>query len=172
MKKNNIIFIGLILLAGFIRLIPHPWNFTPLLAACIFSGSKIKSNGLALFVPLLSIFLSDMYIGLYSGMVWVYSGYILTILISVYLGKSNTLNSKLLNVAIGSLIFFIISNFGVWISGLMYPLNFVGFSECYIAAIPFYKNTLLGTIIYSGVFFGIAEILERKITTEMSTAKS
>ena len=113
-----------------------------------------------------------MYIGLYSGMVWVYLGYILTILISVYLGKSNTLNSKLLNVAIGSLIFFIISNFGVWISGLMYPLNFVGFSECYIAAIPFYKNTFLGTIIYSGVFFGIAEILERKITTEMSTVKS
>ena len=170
MKKNNIIFIGLILFAGFIRLIPHPWNFTPLLAACIFSGSKIKPNGLAIFVPLLAIFLGDTFIGFYSGMVWVYAGYILTILISVYLRKSNTLNSKLLNVVFGSLIFFIISNFGVWISGLLYPLNFIGFSECYIEAIPFYKNTLFGTILYSWVFFGIGEILERKITSEMSTA--
>ena len=76
MKKNNNIFIGLILLAGLIRLIPHPWNFTPLLAACIFSGSKIKPNGLALFMPLLAIFIGDIFIGLYSGMVWVYLGYI------------------------------------------------------------------------------------------------
>ena len=98
MKKNNIIFIGLILLSGLIRLIPHPWNFTPLLAACIFSGSKIKPKGLGIFVPLLAIFLGDMFIGFYSGMVWVYAGYILTISISVYLRKSNTLNSKLLNV--------------------------------------------------------------------------
>jgi len=172
MKKNNIIFIGLILLSGFIRLIPHPWNFTPLLAACIFSGSKIKPNGLAIFTPLLAIFLGDMFIGFYSGMVWVYAGYILTILISIYLGKSTSLNSKLLNVVFGSLIFFIISNFGVWTSGLIYPLNFVGFSECYIAAIPFYKNTVFGTILYSGVFFGIAEILERKFITEIVTAKS
>ena len=172
MKKNNIIFIGLILLSGFIRLIPHPWNFTPLLAACIFSGSKIKPNRLAIFIPLFAIFLGDMIIGFYSGMVWVYAGYILTISISVYLGKSNSLSSKLLNVVFGSLIFFIISNFGVWISGLLYPLNFVGFSECYIEAIPFYKNTFFGTILYSWAFFGIAEILERKITSEISIAKS
>ena len=172
MKKNNIIFIGLILLAGFIRLIPHPWNFTPLLAACIFSGRKIKPIGLAIFVPLLAIFLGDTFIGFYSGMVWVYAGYIFTISISVYFRKSNTLNSKLLNVVFGSFIFFIISNFSVWISGLLYPLNIVGFSECYIAAIPFYKNTLFGTILYSGIFFGIAEILERKFITEIATDKS
>lgn len=171
MKKNNLIFIGLILLAGMIRMIPHPWNFTPLLAVCIFSGTKIKHNGLAIFLPLVAIFIGDLFLGIYSSMVWVYSGYILVILLSRILGNSKSINSKIISVVSGSLIFFIISNFGVWISGTMYSKNFQGLLECYIAGIPFYKNTLIGTIIYSSIFFGIAEIIERNLI-QIATIKS
>jgi hypothetical protein len=171
MKKNNLIFIGLILISGMTRLIPHPWNFTPLLAVCIFSGYKIKHNGLAIFLPLISIFIGDLFLGIYSGMVWVYSGYILIILLSRILSKSKSINSKIISAIAGSFIFYIISNFGVWYSGAMYQLNFKGLVECYIAGIPFYKNTLIGTIIYSGIFFGISEMVERNLI-QIATSKS
>ena len=171
MKTKNMGFISLILLSGLVRLFPHPWNFTPLLAACIFSGSKIKPIGLSIFVPLLAIFLGDMIIGFYKGMVWVYTGYILVIIISILYRKYRTLNSNLLKIFSTSLIFFIISNFGVWIEGLIYPLNYVGLFECYVAAIPFYKNTLIGTILYSGIFFGLANFIERNISSDTLPSK-
>lgn len=172
MKKNRLIFIGLILMAGAFRLIPHPWNFTPILAVCIFSGYKIKPMGLALFLPLLTIFLGDLFIGIYEGMVWVYAAYIAAIAIAIFTNKSNSVQSKVGNVIIGSISFFIISNFGVWMSGLLYPKNIDGLMVCYVAAIPFFKNTFLGTVIYSFGFFTIAETLEKYDIAVMSTTKS
>ena len=172
MKKNNIIFIGLILFAGLFRLIPHSWNFTPLLAACIFSGYKIKPIGLAMFLPLITIFLGDIFIGFYDGMVWVYTAYIVTIAIAIFTSKSNSKQSKIGNIVFGSLSFFLISNLGVWMSGLIYPQNFEGLVACFVAAIPFYKNTIIGTVLYSGVFWGIADILEKQESTKVSVTKS
>lgn len=172
MKKNSLIFMGLILMAGAFRLIPHTWNFTPILAVCIFSGYKIKPLGLALFLPLLTIFLGDLFIGFYEGMVWVYAAYIVTIAFALFTNKSNSVQSKVGNVIIGSISFFIISNFGVWMSGLLYPKNVDGVMACYIAAIPFFKNTFLGTLIYSFGFFAVAETLERHDSAELSTTQS
>ena len=172
MKKNSLIFMGLILMAGAFRLISHPWNFTPILAVCIFSGYKIKPLGLALFLPLLTIFSGDLFIGFYEGMVWVYAAYIVTIAIALFTNKSNSVQSKVGNVIIGSISFFIISNFGVWMSGLLYAKNVDGLMACYIAAIPFFKNTFLGTLIYSFVFFAVAETLERHDSAELSTTQS
>lgn len=171
MKKNNMIFIGLILIAGIMRLIPHPWNFTPVLAACLFSGYKIKPIGLALFLPLVAVLLGDFTLGLYEGIGWVYTSYLLVIALAIFANKRNTVQSKGLTVLGGSLVFFLISNFGVWMSGYLYPKTFEGLVACYIAAIPFYKNTLIGTVLYSGVFFTIAEYLENSIV-RFSTSKN
>lgn len=172
MKKNNIIFIGLILFAGLFRLIPHSWNLTPLLAACIFSGFKIKPVGLAIFLPLITIFLGDLFIGFYDGMAWVYGAYIATIAIAVFTRNLSSNQSKIGNVIVGSIVFFLISNFGVWMSGLIYPQNIEGLIACFTAAIPFYKNTLIGTALYSGIFFGISDLLEKQVTIDLSSTKS
>ena len=77
-----------------------------------------------------------------------------------------------MNVVFGSLIFYIISNFGVWMSGLIYPQTFEGLLACYIAAIPFYKNTIIGTIIYSGLFFGISDYIEKQSSVEITPVNS
>ena len=172
MKKHSLIFIGLILFSGLIRLFPHPWNFTPILAACIFSGYKIKPVGLSLIIPLIAIFSGDLFLGFYDGMVWVYSAYIATIGLAIISNKSNNFKTKSMNVVFGSLIFFIISNFGVWMSGLIYPQTFEGLLACYIAAIPFYKNTIIGTIIYSGLFFGISDYIEKQSSVEITPVNS
>ena len=85
MKKQSLFIIGLVLLAMYVRMTPHPWNFTPILAVCIFCGYKIKPIGLAIFLPLLSIFLGDLYIGIYNGISWVYGAYIGTIALAIVL---------------------------------------------------------------------------------------
>ena len=171
MKKNNLLFIVLILLAGIFRLIPHPWNLTPVLAACLFSGFKIKPNRLALSLPLIAIFLGDITLGFYKGMGWVYISYISVVALALLLNKKNSIQAKFSAPILGSFIFFFISNFGVWNGGFLYPKTFEGLIQCYISAIPFFKNTLIGTIIYFGIFFTISEYLEKSIF-KIATSKN
>ena len=163
MKNNNLIYICLILFSGLSRLVPHPWNLTPILAACLFSGYKIKPIGLAIFIPIFTVFISDILLGIYNGISWVYISYIFIIGIGLFLSKFNSIQSKIISTISGTLIFFLISNFGVWISAELYPKSIDGLISCYLAGIPFYKNTLIGTVFYSSVFFTISELLEKRI---------
>ena len=169
MKNNNLIYICLILFSGLSRLVPHPWNLTPILAACLFSGYKIKPIGLAIFIPIFTVFISDILLGIYNGISWVYISYIFIIGIGLFLSKFNSIQSKIISTISGTLIFFLISNFGVWISAELYPKSIDGLISCYLAGIPFYKNTLIGTVFYSSVFFTISELLEKRIIRLTST---
>ena len=169
MKNNNLIYICLILFSGLSRLVPHPWNLTPILAACLFSGYKIKPIGLAIFIPIFAVFISDILLGIYNGISWVYISYIFIIGIGLFLSKFNSIQSKIISTISGTLIFFLISNFGVWISVELYPKSIDGLISCYLAGIPFYKNTLIGTVFYSSVFFTISELLEKRIIRLTST---
>ena len=146
---NILLIIILTLFAIFSRLIPHPPNFTPLLAIALYSGISFKNKTLFV-IPLTAMIVSDVFLGYHSSILWVY----LSLLIIFYIGyisfkKYSFSNLILLSIA-SSLMFFTFTNFGVWIIG--YPKTFEGILACYIAAIPFFHNTLFSTILFSSIF--------------------
>ena len=153
--KKEIFPIGLILILALSRLIPHPPNFTPIIAVAIMSGYFFKNIKLSFFVLLIAMLISDLFIGFYENIIFVYVA--LLLITFVFYKIANKINFKNLFIYSfgGSLIFFIISNFGVWALGspgvlnLPYEENLVGLFNCYFLALPFLKNTLLSTIFFS-----------------------
>ena len=147
--------IVLILILSFSRLIPHPPNFTPIIAVAIMSSYFFKNIYLSCATLLISMLLADAFIGFYSNMFFVY--FSLLLIVFIFHRISEKMNFKNLFICgfIGSLIFFIISNFGVWVLGspgvldLPYEKNLNGLVECYVLAIPFFGNTFLSTLIFS-----------------------
>jgi len=147
---NNEIFpIGLILLLAFSRLIPHPPNFTPIIALAIMSSYFFKNLNLSLGILLISMLMSDIFIGFYKNMFFVYLSLFLITFLFFKMTKVINFKNLFLFGFLGSFVFFIISNFGVWFIGNLYEKNLNGLVECYLLAIPFFKNTLFSTIIFS-----------------------
>ena len=146
-----LLFLILIILASLSRLIPHPANFTPLIAIALFSGSSIKNKWVAASVPALALLFSNLILG-FEGI-----SLIVLILIScLALFGRNIKHSRSMwfqKSILCSLIFYFISNFYVWIQGSLYQVNLEGLIECYWMALPFFKNTLLSTIFYSAALF-------------------
>jgi len=153
--KKNAFPIGLVLILALGRLIPHPPNFTPVIAVAILSGFFFKNIYLSLGTLLASMLLADAFIGFYNNIVFVYISLIL--IGSIFYKISKKINFKnLFAYGLGSsVIFFIISNFGVWalgspgINNVPYERSLDGLIQCYIAAIPFFGNTFLSTIIFA-----------------------
>ena len=168
LKKEEIFPISLILILTFSRLIPHPPNFTPIIAMAIMSGYFFRNIYLSLFVMLFSMLLADVFIGFYYNMIFVYLT--LFLITFIFFNISNKINSKNLLICslTGSLIFFIFSNFGVWFLGSLYEKSLTGLVECYILAIPFFLNTLLSTIFFSYSSFIFFNIFEKKIFKKIS----
>lgn len=152
--RNIIIFLA-ITGAAFMRLIPHWPNFTPVAAMALFGGAYINRKALAFLVPLAAMLISDMVIGFHSTMIAVYAGIIITVMIGFALSNKVKAGNVLLASVISTIIFFLITNFGAWMSGMMpYSKDFSGLMQAYIAGIPFFNNGLLGDLFYSTVFFG------------------
>ena len=153
--KKEIFPISLILILAFARLIPHPPNFTPIIAVAIVSGYFFKNINLSLLILLIAMLISDLFIGFYESVIFVYAS--LLLITFVFHKISNKINFKNLFIYgfAGSLIFFIISNFGVWALGspgvqeIAYDKSLNGLVECYILAIPFFGNTFLSTVIFA-----------------------
>ena len=144
------LFISGILTLG--RLIPHPPNFTPILATAIFTPYIIKDKWIAMLIPLSAMFIADIIIGFHPYMLWIYGAIGLSTLISNW---SMRFNKKYMQLAImtlvSSILFFVITNFAVWTIWDYYPKTIDGLIICYINAIPFFQNTLLGTMIYTAI---------------------
>jgi hypothetical protein len=174
MRKKNYSFwlaVGLILIASFSRLIPHPPNFTPLTGIALFGGKNFSSKIMAFLVPLLALFITDLVLGFHSTMPYVYGAFILTVLLGMLL-KNNFNYTKLLGLSLSSsTLFFIITNFGVWVHGSFYAKTLDGLLLCYAAALPFYQWSLLGDLFYSAALFGIYQFASKKITA-LQTAKA
>ena len=147
--------IVLILILSFSRLIPHPPNFTPIIAVAIMSSYFFKNIYLSFATLLVSMLLADAFIGFYSNMLFVYLSLLLIVFIFHKISEKMNFKNLFICGFIGSLIFFIISNFGVWVLGspgvldVPYEKNLNGLVECYILAIPFFGNTFLSTLIFS-----------------------
>ena len=154
-SKREIFPISLILILAFSRLIPHPPNFTPIIAVAIVSGYFFKSINLSLLTLLIAMLISDLFIGFYENVIFVYVSLLLiTFVFHKISSKINFKNLFIYGFA-GSLIFFAVSNFGVWVLGspgvydIAYEKSLSGLIECYILAIPFFGNTFLSTLIFA-----------------------
>ena len=159
--KKEIFPISLILILVFARLIPHPPNFTPIIAVAIVSGYFFKNINLSLLTLLFAMLISDLFIGFYENVIFVYASLLLITFAFHKINKKINFKNLFIYGFAGSIVFFVISNFGVWALGspgvydVAYDRNLSGLIECYILAIPFFGNTFLSTLIfaYPAIFF-------------------
>ncbi len=159
MNNNFLKILGLILLAVLSRFLPHPPNFSPIAAISLLAGAYFLNRGLALALPIIILFLSDLVLGFYPGMLFNYVGMMLVVLVGHNLkGRDSLIRVGGFSI-LGSTLFFIVSNFGVWFSQTIYPMNFSGLVSCYVNAIPFYGYTLAGDLAYGLALFSLAHVI-------------
>lgn len=137
-----------------LRLLPHPPNFAPVAAISIFGGAVLPRK-FALWVPVLAMMLSDVVIGFYNIMPIIWGCYVLIALASSQWLRRPTFRRGLLLTVSGSVFFFIVTNFAVWVWGGMYAHTWSGLVSCYTLALPFFRNTLLSDLIYTAALFGL-----------------
>ena len=145
--KNYFLPISLILVLSFSRLIPHPWNFTPVLATGIFAGFYFRQFYFSLFIVIFSMFLGDLFLGFHSTMFFTYISLVVAVILGLYI-KHFKFSEILFSGLLSSVCFFIITNFGAWLTLEMYEKNFSGLLQSYTLAIPFFHNTLISTFLY------------------------
>ena len=174
--KNQWILTWL-LLGTFSRLLPHPPNFTPVLAIALFCGVEIANKKIALMIPLIIMLIGDLYTwgsqilpqsnsDLFQKMLGinfaVYGSLTLINFIGARISKTRTIASLFIATLISSILFFVLTNLASWIA--FYPWTGEGLILCFTNAIPYYQNTLLSTLLYSGVFFGGLSWVESRIS--------
>jgi hypothetical protein len=165
-----------IILIAASRLMPHTDNFVPVFAMILFASVHLKNKLQAILISIGALWLSDLYInnwGKYAeyhndfvlfSSPFNYLSYLLIALIGVKLFQSTISIKKVFGSSLFiGVVFFIVSNFGVWFSGFMYPLTFDGLLSCYIAAIPFFRATLASNILFSFILFGGYYALQKEV---------
>jgi hypothetical protein len=178
MSKSNInprliAIISIIAFGAFMRLIPHWPNFTPIAAMALFGGAYLSRKHLAFVIPFGAMIIADLVIGFHGSMWAVYTGFASTILIGFRLARKVTFGNVLIAALASSIIFFLITNFASWLAYDIYPKNFFGLMQSYIAGlacfndgklgISFFLNEVLGTLVYSLAFFGVFSMASRRI---------
>ena len=143
---------------AFSRLIPHPPNFTPLGAMALLAGVYFKDLKVALFIPIVAMLISDALLGFHSSMMYVYGAVIFITLGSYLLIKHCTLLSITLGAITSAVIFFIVTNFGAWLSHDMYPHTLAGLQQAYLAGVPFFRNTLVSNLLFTAIGFYAAQL--------------
>lgn len=143
--KSSVLVL-LVLLVSVLRLLPHAPNAAPLTAFALLGGMYL-SRRTALAVPLAASLLTDLVLGLHSTMVWVYGSYVLIALLGM-LVPARRWPYLVAASFTASWTFFLVTNFGVWLTSGMYALTRAGLWQCFVAAIPFFRNALAADIFY------------------------
>lgn len=146
--------LGFIVIGIVTRLLPHPPNFTSINMIALFSALYLGNLWLSLATILSILFFSDIILGFHSTMSFVYLSFGLTLLIG------NKIKNLLLAGVAASLLFFFVSNFGAWLMDSLYPKTLTGLGLCYLAAIPFFVNQVVGDLVYCFLLFGFIYSLE------------
>jgi uncharacterized protein DUF6580 len=151
-----------IVAAAALRLMPHPPNFSPIDAMALFSGAYLSRRAIAFVAPLAALLLSDLVLGFYSGMATVYATVALIVVIGWWVAPRRTPSSIAAAAIASSVVFFAITNLGMWLFSGFYPLTFAGLGACFVAAVPFFQNTVAGDLFYAALLFGgfrLAELM-------------
>ena len=151
----------MIVFAAVVRILPHPWNFTPIGAMAIFSGAMFRDRRVAFLFPLLALFAGDLFVGIHRLIPIVYASFLLSVLIGTLLANNRAILRIGGAVFLGALQFFLVTNFAAWQLFGTYPHTPAGLAACYIAGLPLFGNTLASDAIYSTLFFGAFALAEK-----------
>jgi hypothetical protein len=157
-----VFLVGMIFIAALSRLIPHPPNFAPIAALALFGGAAFSCKRDAFLVPLAALFLSDLILGLHGLIPVVYGTCALIVMLGFYLRGRRTVGSVAVLSVVSAFLFFFVTNFAVWVGGTIYPMTSAGLVECYVAAIPFFWNTLFSNLFYAVLLFGGLTLAEKR----------
>ena len=158
---------GLIVMGVVSRLVPHPPNVTPLMAIALFGGTHLAKRW-AVLLPLLIVVISDAVIGWHDTVLWSWGAFFLTGTLAWWVRSRPTPARILSGALIGSGLFFVITNFGVWAVGHLYPRTVAGLWQCYLAALPFFRNSLIGDLVYTAALFGGYACVTSSVTARAS----
>ncbi|HMM62159.1 MAG TPA: hypothetical protein PKC86_01220 [Candidatus Saccharibacteria bacterium] len=172
--RFHLLILCLILFGIGWRLIPHIPNFAPIGAIAITAGMMLHWRK-AVFIPLVIMIITDITIGLYSGFIWTWLS-VAIIPLAGYLLRRLPQTWRISFGALGaSLIFFIVSNFGVWVASGMYSHTLTGLIDCYVMALPFLRATLVSDLVFTATFITVFEysatLLKTRTTHLLSVAK-
>ena len=150
------ILLGILVVLSASRFIPHPPNFTSLLALSFYIPAVLGTR----YIPavIISLLFTDLIIGIHSTMIFTYGSVIIIGLISEYFNKSILL--RISGALTGAVVFFALTNFGVWLGG-SYGYSLVGIINCFILAIPFFTYSVISTLIFSIVIETIYRIYQK-----------
>lgn len=162
---QTIVISSIILVAALSRLIPHElYNFTPILAMALFGGAMLKNRVLSYTIPLAAMLASDIFLGFHSTMPFVYAAILGAALLGRMIIKRTSAGNVLAGSLLAAVLFFVVSNFGHWLMTPMYTKTLDGLVLCYTNAIPFFRMTLVSTLVFSATFFGVYHLLQQKVT--------
>ena len=152
--------IGLLLIGVAARFLPHAPNFSPVLAIALFGGVYLRRSQV-LWMPLALMILTDMVLGTHVTMPFTWASVFVASLIGLW-ARENPNASRIVGGSVASaVIFFIVTNFGCWLTG--YPLTQQGLVMCFTLAIPFFRMTIVSTLMYAFVLFGVYELVSRRV---------
>lgn len=163
MKSRFFAILGVIILAIWSRLIPHPWNFTAIGATALFAGAYMQTRSLSLLVPLVALLISDLILGFHPTMFFVYAAFALIVMLGWTLQEKKTVFRVATYSLVTSCLFFAISNFGVWLVEPLYSKDLNGLVTCFVAAIPFFSNQILGDLFFVALIFGAFEYAQKRV---------
>jgi hypothetical protein len=172
---------AMIFLAAVLRILPHPWNFTPVGAMAIFSGSLLRNRWVAFLLPLTALFAGDLFVGLYKLKFIVYVSFALSVAIGRWLvpwrrqaWRRTSDSAGVFRIGgavfLGALQFFLFSNFAMWALSDFYPKTIAGLSTCFTNAVPYFWNTLAGDFVYATVLFGGYALAEKFFSSTATLA--
>ena len=162
LNPRFIFVISVVIAGALFRLIPHWPNFTPIAAMALFGGTYFNKKYLAFLIPMAALFISDMILGFHAYMIAVYLSFAIIVGLGMMLKNRVKIGSLLLASVSSSIIFFLITNFAVWIGSPYYPQNFAGLLESYTAGLPFLNNGALGDLFYNTLFFGAFYLAQQR----------
>jgi len=163
MRARIITIVAIIFALALMRLLPHPPNVSPVAAMALFAGAYFTDRRVALIVPFAAMFFSDLIIGLHSSMVFVYSGFALTVMIGMWLRQRLTVTSVTVATVGASALFFLLTNFGAWATSGLYAMSVQGLMQAYVAGIPFFQNSLLGNLVFTAIIFAGFSVLQKNL---------
>ena len=154
---------GIVAAAAALRAVPHPMNFAPIGAIALFSGTYFRTKRAAVAVPLLSLVAGDIFTGFHRLIAYVYASFLVGVVIGLWLKPKKSAGRIAGATIVGSIQFFLITNFGVWAESIgNYSKNWSGLVACYLAGLPLFLNTLAGDALYVALLFGAMALAEKR----------
>lgn len=169
-RNQHWLVVALILMGVVSRLVPHAWNFSPVMAIALFAGALLpRWWGPLLTLAIVAI--SDVFLGWHSTVPYTWGAFLLTAMLGGWLRRAPTPGRIFTGALAGSILFFLITNFGVWVEGLLYPRTLDGLQQCFVAAIPFFRNSLLSDLVFTAAFFGGYALVSRAVPARASALR-